>query len=966
MVAPQSDKTGNYGGGKKKSAGSFQALGLSPEVFQGIVKMGYQQPTPVQRQALPVLLTGVDAVVMARTGSGKTAAFIVPLLEKLIQERQQEASAGSFQRKPGVRGVILSPTRELSLQTLKVLQKMGSQTEFRFIGIHGSEGMEKQFALLASQPDVIVATPGRLAHHLTEIPDFTLNACTTLILDEADRLLEMGLAQQIRQIAKSVAPTSQKILLSATLPKVLVEFTQQHNNLNIDDNLSVVRLDQDATVSADLRMAFLTCRSMEKDAALLHLLHYVYQQQSNDKRGGNGSGKTGLTLIFAATRHHVEYIANLIASAPEFAAKNMEPTVIYGSLDSEARRANLNAFRMGEKPILVVTDVAARGVDVPLIDHVIHYHFPPSPKLFVHRSGRAARAGRIGYGWALVDPEEMPYMMDLHLFLGRKPTTSIQNASEQDPKETTVSYSLNEMTPETVHFGSIPESVMTSETEEAHRLVSNMKPLARVCENAMKQYRRTRPLASKSAVHRAKEILDGKRTSSTGSHMAVVGGGSIPIHPLFVRELETNTAALSATSPNALNSRQNVQQREEFLRALSQFRPKESVFEAFATGGGKQVGVVSQVDKGRTNSDSKKKGDSSAALTAMKNMRRQMRMARDKALVVAGSDTALAQEEALLEAAQQEVHSTSHGEESSQVVEESGIKKSADPTPVAAPAPGKRRMSKAERKKAKKGGSTFNDTALGNSKKKKDMRASDFRDQAYFIENDFTSNSEEAQRSRQIEAAMQPSSSSVGGGGGGGGGHSLMGAAMRMEEAMLDIVGDENDELVKRQRMMRWDKSKRKYVQTTVGDELSGDSKSKRLRLESGQLVNSKKLTMGQLYEKWQKKTNKSIGRNGVFDDVVEGSGAVSEPVPTKKGDASKKSQTRGTNGPAEGMKTAEQIRKERAKKQDNKLKNMKRSERKSVEQRKRTSQSSNKNKSVNVNEEKTKAALNAKKRSRR
>lgn len=398
--------------GKSKGAGSFQALKLSPEVFQGIQKMGYQQPTPVQRQALPILMTGVDAVVMARTGSGKTAAFVIPLLEKLIQEKKQEVESGSNRQQPrGIRGVILSPTRELSLQTLRVLQKIGAQTEFKFVGIHGSEGMEKQFALLSSQPDVIVATPGRLAHHLTEIADFTLQACTTLILDEADRLLEMGLAQQIRQIAKSVAPSSQKILLSATLPKVLVEFTQQHHNLNLDDNLSVIRLDQEATVSADLRMAFVTCRSMEKDAALLHILSHIHQEQPNNGNTGKNEAtdqrqkqqQTSLTLIFAATRHHVEYICALIASAPEF-GPDRQPTILYGSLDSDARKSNLAAFRSGAKPILVVTDVAARGVDVPLIDHVIHYHFPPSPKLFVHRAGRAARAGRIGYGWALVDP----------------------------------------------------------------------------------------------------------------------------------------------------------------------------------------------------------------------------------------------------------------------------------------------------------------------------------------------------------------------------------------------------------------------------------------------------------------------------------------------------------------------------------------------------------------------------------
>ena len=908
---------------KKKSGGSFQSLGLSPEVFRGIQKLGFQQPTPVQRQALPILLTGVDAVVMARTGSGKTAAFVIPLLEKLIQEREQESAAGSFQKRGGVRGVILSPTRELSLQTLKVLQKMGSQTDFKFIGIHGSEGMEKQFALLASQPDVIVATPGRLAHHLTEIPDFTLQSCSMLILDEADRLLEMGLAQQIRQIAKSVAPTSQKILLSATLPKVLVEFTQQHNNLNMDDNLAVVRLDQEATVSADLRMSFLTCRSLEKDAALLHVLHYISE---NQKRQTTDSGNKGLTLVFAATRHHVEYIANLIESAPEFSQK-MQPTVIYGSLDSDARRSNLAAFRSGEKPILVVTDVAARGVDVPLIEHVIHYHFPPSPKLFVHRSGRAARAGRIGYSWALVDPEEMPYMMDLHLFLGHKPSTSIKVRELEnvegttERKRETLSYSLVDMTPEMVHFGSIPESIMTAETEEANRIISNMQPLARVCKNAMKQYRRTRPMASKSAVRRSKEILDGNTNSSSASEdLGIVGGGAIPIHPLFIYEMEHQaTSNSSSKSSTSLNSRENIQQREEFLRALSQFRPKESVFEAFATGGGKKEGVVSQVDRGRT-SESKKKNDSSAALTAMKNMRRQMRMARDEVLVVAGSESALALEETEDEGGEGIQESEQLQSKETQNTFGSTAKSEAVLTVET-----KRRMSKAERKRAKKGNSGTAKAPASNpteSKRKKDMRASDFRDPAFFIENDFTSNSEEAHRSRQIEAAMQPSSS-------GGSGGSLMGAAQRMEEAMLDIVGDDNDDLVKRQRMMRWDKSKRKYVQTTVGEELKGESKTKRTRLESGQIVKSDKLNLGELYEKWQKKTNKSIGRTGVFDDANDGPGESGSFVSSgKQNKKNKQKQQAGSSD--EGLKTAEQIKKERAKRKDNKIKNMKKGDRRS------------------------------------
>jgi ATP-dependent RNA helicase DDX54/DBP10 len=290
-------------------------------------------PTPVQRKSLPVALSGVDTIVMSRTGSGKTCAFLIPLLEKLVATPKGDCENH-------VRGLVLSPTRELSVQTLKVFRKLAFDSPgVSSVGIHGGEGMEKQFHLLASKPDVIFATPGRLAHHLAEIPDFKLSACMTCILDEADRLLEMGFSAQIRQIARTLPGACQKLLFSATLPKMLVEFTKA--GFAVDP--TVVRLDKEATVSADLRIAFITCRSADKDATLLQVLHRI-RSDTHD----HAESRTGLTLIFAATRHHVEYIATLLRSA------GIEASMIYGSLDQEAREANLAAFRSRKNPILVV------------------------------------------------------------------------------------------------------------------------------------------------------------------------------------------------------------------------------------------------------------------------------------------------------------------------------------------------------------------------------------------------------------------------------------------------------------------------------------------------------------------------------------------------------------------------------------------------------------------------------------
>jgi ATP-dependent RNA helicase DDX54/DBP10 len=915
-------------------------------------------PTPVQRKALPVIMTGVDTCVMARTGSGKTIAFLVPLLELLLQSSSSSTTSATTinngTNDHPVRGLILSPTRELSMQTLKVLQKLSSGMEIKSIGIHGGEGMEKQFTLLSSRPDVIVATPGRLAHHLTEIPDFTLHQCKMCILDEADRLIEMGFAEQLRHIAKSLPlETCQKVLLSATMPKGLVEFSKS----GFCTDPTVIRLDQEASVSPELRMAFVTTRSLEKDAALLHIVQQHIVHSSSPRHdddthrswssGGGNNRKPGLTLIFAATRHHVEYLTTLLTAA------GVAATMIYGTLDTEARHANLAAFKSGAVPVLVVTDVAARGIDVPLIDFVIHYHFPPSPKLFVHRSGRAARAGRIGYCWCLVEPDELPYMMDLHLFLGRRPTpagggggggggaSSTNNSSNdhnsQGGNQLYEHYTLDEMTPDMVHYGSLPESISTAEVENVQRIMNSelsgsleaeaLRNLTKVCKNAMMQYRRTRTEASREGVRRAKAILEGER-SETGAR---IGTGAIRPHPLLRGvELAIHERLSNAnTKAGGLCDLENLRQRDEFLRAMSNFRPKETVFEAFATGKSKDTAVVSHIDKGRTTKN--KKNDSSVALTAMKNMRRQMRMARDKGatLVVAGSANAREingddpdesegeTDEAPVNLCKLEGKPASElpPQTNAATVETSGV--------IVCDKP---RMSRAERKRLKKNphADPRESVELDMPAPKRIKRGADFRDPAYFIDNDISSNTEEAERARRVEAAMQPSSSITVRG--------TMRTALRMEETMMDIVGDENSDIIKKQRMMRWDKAKRKYVQTTVGEELSGDSKSKKLRTESGQLVKNNKLKLGELYQKWQKRTNRSIGRTGVFDE--NDGPAVAESASGRRNKGSKPSVPTKGQGDDEQVKTAAHIKKNREKKQNMKIKNMKKGDRRHLEQK--------------------------------
>jgi ATP-dependent RNA helicase DDX54/DBP10 len=529
----------------------------------------------------------------------------------------------------------------------------------------------------------------------------------------------------------------------------------------------------------------------------------------------------------------------------------------------------------------------------------------------VHRSGRAARAGRIGFCWGLIDPEEMPYMIDLHLFLGRHPT----NSEADDSKK--ISYNLNEMTPDMVHYGALPATILTQEIENVQRLIDSeltgslesesIKSLSKVCSNAMKQYRRTRPEASRDAVRRAKEIMEGTRLES-GQR---VGKGKIPTHPLFRAQEEKIYLTGKADKDDNLHSLDNFKDCENLLEQISAFRPKETVFEAFATGTAKDVGVASQVDRGRTTSG--KKVSSVAALTAMKNMRRQMKAIRDKgtALVVAGSNTAQKLNDGLdakpeTQGIEERDTVAISDEDRAEMQSGKTVENVNDTTDLQIRRP-RKFLSKAERRrqaKAKKSpGSEPLEVTRAEPKKQKPT-AADFKDPAFYIDNDLTDNKEEAMRSRQIEAAMQPTSGLKG----------IVRKAFRLEEAMLDVVGDENEELVQKQRMMRWDKSKRKYVKTTVGSELSGDSKSKKMRLESGQLVSSDKMKLGELYTKWQKKTNRSIGRSGVFDDAPA-------------------AEHRGRGNDTMDSKSALEIKKERAKKQNLKIKNMKKGDRRRMEQ---------------------------------
>ena len=264
----------------KKTFVTFNNFELSKAVLDGIKSMGYKTTTPIQRKTLEYTLRGKDTVAMARTGSGKSAAFIIPILEKLQNHSQRV----------GARAIILAPTRELALQIFKFTRQLGKYTDLRIGLLVGGESISAQFEVLSTNPDIIIGTPGRIMHLLSEVPEFSLKMVECIVFDEADRLFEMGFKEQLAQIMVSTPKTRQTMLFSATLPKQLAQFARAGLN-----NPELIRIDLDTKLSETLRIAFFTVRSEEKPAAALWTVRELIP--SNEQ-----------CLIFAATKHHVEFL----------------------------------------------------------------------------------------------------------------------------------------------------------------------------------------------------------------------------------------------------------------------------------------------------------------------------------------------------------------------------------------------------------------------------------------------------------------------------------------------------------------------------------------------------------------------------------------------------------------------------------------------------------------------------------
>lgn len=513
---------------KKAKNGSFQSFGFSKFLLTNISKKGFRQPTPIQRKTIPLVMENRDVVGMARTGSGKTAAFTLPVVEKLK----------SHSPKVGARAIILSPSRELALQTFKQVKEFSKGTDLRSIVLIGGDSLEEQFSSMMTNPDIIVATPGRFLHLKVEM-DLDLKTVEYIVFDEADRLFEMGFAEQLNELIAALPSSRQSLLFSATLPRSLIDFAKAGLT-----NPVLVRLDAESKISEQLQMAFFTTKKSEREANLLYVLQEVIKMplgtpeqlkkltdmnkktadsddeddDSNSKKRkkfkkerlppANALPSPHSTIVFVPTKHHVEYITTLLRDAGYLVS------FIYGSLDQHARKNQLYQFRIGLTHILVVTDVAARGIDIPVLANVINFTLPSSSKIFIHRVGRTARAGNKGWAYSIVNEKELPYLLDLELFLGKKVyLTSMHEAKCEVLKKTKgdsyvepkVSYT------DRLVLGSVPRLELETFVELFENLLRNhyeLRMIKDVSTKGEKLYYRTRQAASQESLKRSKEIME--------------------------------------------------------------------------------------------------------------------------------------------------------------------------------------------------------------------------------------------------------------------------------------------------------------------------------------------------------------------------------------------------------------------------------------------------------------------------
>jgi ATP-dependent RNA helicase RhlE len=358
---------------------SFASLGLAEPILRALNDENYETPTPIQAQAIPALLAHKDLLGIAQTGTGKTAAFALPILQHLSAHR-----AHPVPKSP--RALILAPTRELAIQIGEAFRAYGRFLGLRQTVVVGGVGYQQQIQALHRGVDILVATPGRLMDHM-QANHVRLERVTHLVLDEADRMLDMGFVRDVRRIVAALPKRRQSMFFSATMPPEVAKLASEmlYQPQRVEVTPQVVTVDR-------IRQSVHFVHQSEKRTHLVKLL---------------ADASMARVIVFTRTKHAANRVAETLDRA------KIPADAIHGNKSQNARQKALERFRSGRARVLVATDIAARGIDVDGITHVVNYELPNVPETYVHRIGRTARAGAEGAAISLCDGSERPYLRDI-------------------------------------------------------------------------------------------------------------------------------------------------------------------------------------------------------------------------------------------------------------------------------------------------------------------------------------------------------------------------------------------------------------------------------------------------------------------------------------------------------------------------------------------------------------------------
>ncbi len=369
---------------------SFAELELAPEVLESVRDAGYTHPTPIQEAAIPLALEGRDIIGLAQTGTGKTAGFTLPIIHRLITEPLFDAEGARIHR---VRVLVLTPTRELAAQVEESFRKYGKHSGLRLVPIYGGVAMEPQLKALKGGVDVVVGTPGRLLDHL-ERGTLSLSELEVLVLDEADRMLDMGFAPQLNRIVNEIPSYRQTLLFSATMPPEVEALARKYLRKPV-----VVQVGRRSEAASTVTHAVYPVAHSKKTDLLVELL----KKPEMDS-----------VLIFTRTKHGADRVVRDLSHG------GITATAMHADKSQGERTRALEEFKQGKIRVLVATDIAQRGLDVSGISHVINYDVPQQPEDYVHRIGRTGRAAATGDAYTFMSTDEIAMVRTIERTIGQQ------------------------------------------------------------------------------------------------------------------------------------------------------------------------------------------------------------------------------------------------------------------------------------------------------------------------------------------------------------------------------------------------------------------------------------------------------------------------------------------------------------------------------------------------------------------